>query len=106
MLLQSHEILNTEGEYIIDVLPAVPEKWSSGEFSGLCARGGFEVSAKWVNCKPTEIRIRSLNGNCVMLHTDLEKVECDGMSVKYFITGGADRAINFNTEKGKTYILS
>lgn len=99
MLLQSHE----NG---IRVLPAIPVSWTVGKFEGLCARGGFEVSAKWVNCKPTEIRIRSLNGNCVMLHTDLEKVECDGMSVKYFITGGADRAISFNTEKGKTYIIS
>ena len=104
MLLQSHEILNTEGEYIIDVLPAVPEKWSSGEFSGLCARGGFEVSAKWTDCKPKEIRVKSLQGEWALVRTELENLTDDtGNKVEYTKQGGV---VVFQTTPGKTYILS
>ena len=42
MLLQSH------GEKIT-VLPAICEQWKKGFFSGLRARGGYEVSAAWEN---------------------------------------------------------
>lgn len=40
MLLQSHN-------GVISILPAVPSCYLNGEFNGLMARGGVEVSAKW-----------------------------------------------------------
>ena len=40
MLMQS-----TENE--ITLLPALPDAWKRGEVSGICARGGFEVSMSW-----------------------------------------------------------
>lgn len=42
MLVQS-----TENE--IHLLPALPDDWKSGSVSGICARGGFEVSMEWEN---------------------------------------------------------
>ena len=104
MLLQSHEIYNEAMSYTINVLPAIPEKWSDGEFSGLCARGGFEVSAKWENCKPTEIRLKSHCGECAYVRTELDKVtDEDGNNVEFRRNDGV---VTFRTEKKKTYIIS
>jgi alpha-L-fucosidase 2 len=33
----------------IYLLPALPDAWAQGAISGICARGGFEVSMKWEN---------------------------------------------------------
>lgn len=104
MLLQSHETAQTANEVIIDVLPAIPERWASGEFDGLCARGGFEVSAKWKDCKPYEIRIKSLDGEWAHTRTQLENVtDEDGKDVDF---SRNDDVVIFPTEPGKTYIIS
>lgn len=50
MLLQSQE-RDSEGRYVIDVLPALPKSWLSGSVKGLKARGGFEVDITWEQIK-------------------------------------------------------
>ena len=60
MLLQS-----TPNE--ITLLPACPSEWSEGEVSGLCARGGFEVSMKWKDGLVTEATISSKTGGTTTL---------------------------------------
>ena len=58
MLMQSHE-------GIIDLLPALPSEWEKGSFSGLCARGGFELSFAWDNGRITGLNVLSKAGeNC------------------------------------------
>jgi alpha-L-fucosidase 2 len=50
MLLQSHD-------NVIDILPALPDSWSSGSFKGLCARGGITVDCSWQEGKVEEVAI-------------------------------------------------
>ena len=60
MLLQSHE-------GYIDLLPALPDAWKDGEFTGLMARGGFKVSCSWKDGKVTKYTIRGPKGkNCTI----------------------------------------
>lgn len=61
MLLQSH--IYEQGAYIIQLLPSLPEGWKNGKFSGLKARGGFEVSVEWKDGVMVYAEIKSLLGN-------------------------------------------
>jgi len=65
MLLQSH--LKTEQGYLLQLLPALPDAWASGEVKGLRARGGFVVDLKWENGEMVSFAIRSLLGNDVSI---------------------------------------
>ena len=55
MLIQSHG-------GVIRLLPALPGAWSTGEFKGLCARGGFVFDLIWVDGKLVTARVRSKTG--------------------------------------------
>ena len=52
MLIQSHA-------GIIDILPALPDKWANGEYCGLRARGGLTVDVKWEAGKVVSATIKS-----------------------------------------------
>lgn len=55
MLIQSHE-------GFIELLPALPQQWSSGRFRGVCARGAFELDFRWDLGKLTTVEILSKQG--------------------------------------------
>ena len=58
LLLQSHE-LDEKGNFVIDLLPALPSAWAKhGSFRGLCARGGWEVDCEWCDGKPVKVNLR------------------------------------------------
>ena len=60
MLMQSHD-------GVIELLPAIPEAWSEGKVSGLCARGGYEVSFEWKGGHVRDCSIKSRQGGTVTL---------------------------------------
>ncbi|MBP3775703.1 MAG: glycoside hydrolase family 95 protein [Prevotella sp.] len=47
MLLQSQVEFLSPLLTRIELLPACPQEWNNGFVSGLCARGGYEVSMRW-----------------------------------------------------------
>ncbi len=99
MLLQSHE-------GYISVLPTLPDYWDKGSFSGLTARGAFEVSAKWVDKTATEVRIKSKKGNTLRFKTgadDRLKVSYNGADTEFI---RHDICIEFETEVGAEYVIT
>lgn len=81
MLLQSH-LKDQNGNFILDILPALPDVMSSGEINGVCARGGFELNMKWQDGKLLHLEILSklgnactvrYNGNLIPLATEAGK---------------------------------
>lgn len=54
MLMQSHQ-KTSDGNIIIDILPAIPDAWENGSVSGLRARGRIEVRFSWKNGKVYEL---------------------------------------------------
>ena len=79
MLLQSDD----DGIFL---LPALPDAWSSGLVSGICARGGFEISIKWENGKLSSVEVLSKAGYECKLHYRSQE-------------------ITLKTKKGKSYLL-
>ncbi|WP_372775419.1 glycoside hydrolase N-terminal domain-containing protein [Mangrovibacterium sp.] len=80
MLVQSHL-----GK--INLLPALPDALPEGAISGVCARGGFELSFKWKNGKLEQVELWSKGGNtCRLVYRD--------------------KSIEFPTQKGSKYQLN
>jgi alpha-L-fucosidase 2 len=79
MLLQSHEGM-------VRLLPALPKAWSTGQVTGLRARGGFVVDESWRNGALKIARVQSKQGfPCV---------------VQY-----GNKTVRFQTRPGKEYLL-
>ena len=73
MLLQSRPT-NDKDQWLIELLPALPEAWNDGAVSGLCARGGFEVSFEWKGGKVRDCSIKALrNGTVTLLYNGQQK---------------------------------
>ncbi len=78
-------LVQSQGD-CIEILPALPDAWSTGRFKGIKARGNFEIDAKWTDGKVTSLKITSNSGNnCT--------VKCNG------------KTFSFETIAGKSYEL-
>lgn len=97
MLIQSHE-------GVIDLLPAVPDEWDNGKFSGVCARGGFELSFEWANNKLTDVEIISNAGETCRIKIGSDcKILSSGRKVpKKEIKDGI---FEFETDAGAMYSI-
>ena len=69
-LLQSHETLDdSDSQFIIDLLPALPDAWPTGRVIGLRARGGFAVDIEWKSGQLLQAKVRnvaSVDEKCVI----------------------------------------
>ncbi|MEE4116133.1 MAG: glycoside hydrolase family 95 protein [Marinilabiliaceae bacterium] len=95
MLLHSHEAY-------IELLPALPGEWNKGEFRGVRARGGFELSFSWEKAKVKSLEVLSLKGEeCRIKNTDIIKISCEGRRTRF--TADAKGIVSFSTSAGKNY---
>lgn len=58
MLLQSQET-TPDGRPVLELLPALPKSWHTGQVRGLCARGAFTVDIQWKDGVVTKYRVAS-----------------------------------------------
>ena len=70
MLLQSQE-------GYIQLLPALPDAWKDGSFSGWCVRGGAVVDAQWTNAILKKVVIKATADNTfkIKMPANVTKVE-------------------------------
>jgi alpha-L-fucosidase 2 len=59
----------------INLLPALPTSWESGEILGLRARGGYEVDIRWANHQLVAATIRSLTGSTPLVEVEGKVVD-------------------------------
>ena len=64
MVMQSSMV---NGQCTIELLPACPEQWQEGYVSGLCARGGYEVSFEWKTGGVRSCTIKAKNNGTITL---------------------------------------
>jgi alpha-L-fucosidase 2 len=99
MLLQSHE-----GE--LNLLPALPKAWHTGEVSGLRARGGFSVNQVWAKGSLVSATITSsLGGPCVVRYpARLRVITQNGAPVAS--ESKEDGLLRFESKANGVYILT
>ena len=74
MLMQSQLSTLDTKRSTIELLPACPKAWKDGKVSGLCARGGYEVSFEWKDGKVRDATIKAKkNGTVILCYNGQQK---------------------------------
>jgi alpha-L-fucosidase 2 len=99
------EMLMQSQDGPIDLLPALPDEWSSGEFKGVCARGGFELAFKWADKTVTSLQVTSKTKSPFRLRTDRPITVMTYGKIAYHLTP-AKGVVEFPANPGITYEIT
>lgn len=101
------EMLLQSDEGFIEILPALPTSWDKGAYTGLVARGNFEVSVSWEGHLANKINILSKNGGSLSVKypefSDVKVYNSKGEEISYEISNDI---ITLDTVKGETYYIT
>jgi alpha-L-fucosidase 2 len=100
MLLQSHE-------GYINPIPALPTEWAAGSYSGLCARGAFEVSAAWKEGQLTNLLVKSMMGKpCRILINSGWNIFSSKRGPVRYSYDETSHVLSFDTQPGELYTFT
>ena len=88
MLIQSH-MRDDSGNFIIELLPALPKAWTKGSIKGVRARGGYEIDTEWEDGELTEAVVRGVSNT-----SDVCKVMYRGKTLEFKIPKGKSEKLS------------
>ena len=101
------EMLLQSDEEFVEILPALPAEWHTGTYTGLVARGNYEVSVSWENGVANKINLLSNKGGRVSVKypgfADVAVYNSKGDKVDCELNGSI---ISFDTVKGEKYYIT
>jgi alpha-L-fucosidase 2 len=83
-----------EDRYYIDLLPALPAEWATGEIRGLRARGGFTIDLAWTAGQLSTAVVRSEKGGTA-------KIRYAGRVIDLKLAPGASASLDATLSKAR-----
>ena len=98
------EMLVQSQDGVIKLLPALPDEWGEGKYSGVCVRGAFELEYAWKDKQVTQLKILSKAGvTCRIESKPKLKISSNGQKVKFKALPNG--LVEFDTVKGGVYVV-
>jgi alpha-L-fucosidase 2 len=98
------EMLVQSQEGVIKLLPALPDEWAEGAYTGVCVRGAFELDYAWKNKQVTQVKILSKAGAICRIESKPKlNISSNGRKVKYRVLPNG--WVEFDTVKGGVYVV-
>ncbi|ASU35572.1 glycoside hydrolase family 95 protein [Mucilaginibacter xinganensis] len=99
------EMLVQSNHGVIDLLPALPTEWDTGEFKGVRTTAAFELDIKWQHNKLLSVKILSGQGQtCHLFAAEKFQITQNGKKIK--MEKLKDGSVQFPTTKGSVYELT
>jgi alpha-L-fucosidase 2 len=97
------EMLVQSQDSVINLLPALPDEWTSGEFRGVRTRGGFELDLTWNDKRITRLKVNSKAGGAFRMRSDSQMdMTVNGTAQRISPRNGV---IEIPTTRGVEYLL-